>query len=233
MKVSVVIPAYNEEKYIKKCLTSLQKQKEKADEIIVVDNNCSDKTISIAKQFSVSIVKEARQGIIFARNSGFNAARYDIIARCDADTILPTDWITRIKKNFDKSKIDALTGPIILYDTILKTNKIAIRYFYFMKLIQKGMETLVGPNMALSKKMWDKVKDKVCLDDTKVHEDIDLAIHILEEDGIIKRDNHLTVKASGRRMKNNPISFFTEYPLRLVKTFQNHQLPILLGKHLF
>ena len=51
MKVSVVIPVYNEEKYIKNCLESLMKQEEKPDEIIVVDNNCTDETINIVKKY--------------------------------------------------------------------------------------------------------------------------------------------------------------------------------------
>src|SRR3989338_2863070 len=45
MKVSVIIPAYNEETRINNCLQSLISQIEKADEIIVIDNNCSDKTV--------------------------------------------------------------------------------------------------------------------------------------------------------------------------------------------
>ena len=52
MKVSVVIPVYNEEKYIKNCLESLMKQEEKPDEIIVVDNNCTDETINIVKKYN-------------------------------------------------------------------------------------------------------------------------------------------------------------------------------------
>lgn len=49
LRVSVVIPVYNEEKYIEKCLAALFSQKVKADEIIVVDNNCTDRTIDIVK----------------------------------------------------------------------------------------------------------------------------------------------------------------------------------------
>ncbi|PIZ98690.1 MAG: glycosyltransferase family 2 protein, partial [Candidatus Levybacteria bacterium CG_4_10_14_0_2_um_filter_35_8] len=82
MTVSVVVLAHNEEKYIKKCLDGLINQEEKPDEIIIVDNNCTDKTIDICKEYSVRIVQEKTQGIIAARNTGFNAAKYDIISRC-------------------------------------------------------------------------------------------------------------------------------------------------------
>jgi len=55
MKVSVVVPAYNEEAYIGNCLESLTNQKVKPDEIIVVNNNSTDATVKIAKRFPVRI----------------------------------------------------------------------------------------------------------------------------------------------------------------------------------
>ena len=59
MKVSLIIPAYNEEKYIIGCLDSITKQKIMPDEVIVVNNNCSDSTLSIVKRYSfVKIVNE-------------------------------------------------------------------------------------------------------------------------------------------------------------------------------
>lgn len=57
MRVSLVIPIYNEEKYIKKCLDSVKCQVEKPDEIIVVDNNSTDNTVNIAKKYNVRLLK--------------------------------------------------------------------------------------------------------------------------------------------------------------------------------
>ncbi len=222
MTISLVIPAYNEEKYIGNCLASLESQIEKPDEIIVVDNNCSDKTIEIVKRFKVKIVKEKRRGMIYARNCGFNNAQGDIIARCDADTILPPDWIKKIKENFERLKIDALTGPVVLYDLPLKTSLYANIYFDLMKALHGGNDILSGPNIAITKNIWDKVKNEVCLDDSKVHEDVDLAIHILQIGGKIRRDRSLIIQTSGRRIKHRPLSFFGEYPLRLVRTLYHH-----------
>ena len=63
MKVSVVIPSYNEEKYIGRCLEGIALQIEKPDEVIVVDNNCTDKTVEIAEKFGATIIKEKKQGM--------------------------------------------------------------------------------------------------------------------------------------------------------------------------
>lgn len=221
MRVSVVIPVFNEEKYIKDCLVSLQNQVEKATEILVVDNNSRDKTIEIARRFPVKILKEETQGIIHARDKGFDSAQYEIIARCDADSRLPKNWIKKIKKNFSSFKIDALTGPAVFFDLPLKTTLYTKTYFDLFKIFL-GKETLFGSNMAITKSIWDKVRTLVCKDDSKVHEDIDLGLHIVSVGGKIRRDNTLVIKAAGRRIKHNPSSFFVEYPLRLMKTIKYH-----------
>lgn len=220
MKVSLVIPSYNEEYYIGQCLTSAFKQSDLPDEVIVVNNNSTDKTVEIAKKFPVKIVNEPVQGMIPARNRGFDEARGEIIARCDADALLPTDWVAKIKENFKKGGIDALSGPIIFYDLFEKiaTPLPSIVHLEFLKLISKGKRYLIGPNMALTEKIWQEVKNKVNLDDSEVHEDLDLSININKIGGKIGYDPDLIVSISGRRIKKNPESFFIEYPIRLIKT---------------
>ncbi len=227
MKVSLVIPVYNEEKYIKECLISVVAQRKQPDEIIIVDNNSTDRTLKIASQFPVKIVKEKTQGMIQARNRGFNEAFGDIIARCDADVILPPDWVERIKDNFETRKIDALTGPCNYYDLKLKTVFLSSLYMDIVKPILNGNEVLLGPNMILTKNIWNKVKHSVCLNNKKVHEDIDLAIHIIDVGGRIERDEKLIIEMSGRRIKQNPVSFFGEYPLRVMKTLYYHKKSLI------
>ncbi|MCX7955942.1 MAG: glycosyltransferase family 2 protein, partial [Patescibacteria group bacterium] len=82
MTISIIIPAYNEEKYIENALKSLVNQTEKPDEVIVVDNNCTDKTIKIAKKYQkklpLKIIHETKQGIAYSRNTGFNKAKGEI-----------------------------------------------------------------------------------------------------------------------------------------------------------
>ncbi len=221
MKVSVIIPAHNEELNIGRCLDALLKQEEAPDEILVVDNNSTDKTTSITRSKGMRVIKESKQGIAYARNAGYNHASGDIIARCDADTIVPTDWIKKIKKNFKQRKIDALAGPVHFYDSPIDLSFFKWLYFLFLRLLQGG-ETLIGANSTLTKKMWKKIKNDVCVDGA-VHEDIDLAIHITQSGGKTHRDNSLIVNASGRRMFKNPFSFFIMYPIMLIRTLWRHK----------
>lgn len=233
MKVSVVIPAYNEEKNIGACLEHFFVQEEKADEIIVVDNNSTDKTAEIAKSYNAKVVVEKTQGMIPARNTGFNNAKYEIIIRTDADTYVPKDWIKIIKENFTKNKnLVGLSGTAHFYNFPIHNklqhsqwqNKII---FAFIKS-QIKHDTLYGPNMALRKSAWEKIKNEICLDDNLVHEDTDLAIH-LGRHGNMKIDPRLVVNTSFRRWKK-PYTYF-EYSLRLLKTFRKHSLPKKIYTH--
>lgn len=227
MKVSVIIPAYNEEKYIKKALLSVVDQKISADEIIVVDNNSSDKTKEIALKMGARVINEKIQGMIPTRNRGFNEAKFDIIARIDSDVIVPPNWIKRIKHNFETKKIDALSGPVILTDPRLKmipeSPLPGHLYMESLRLLTNGNRYLQGPNMSLTKNIWLKVRDLVNMDETKVHEDLDLSLKILKIGGIIDYDKKLIVKESARRMIEKPESFFVEYPVRIIKTFLANQ----------
>ena len=222
MKVSVVIPAYNEEVFIGRCLGAMVGQSVEADEIIVVDNNSKDKTVEIAKRFDhVKVVKEKVQGMIPARNRGFDEAKYNIMARCDADVIVPNDWIERIKKNFGKKDIDALSGPVAYTDSPLINSSPIPSHVYLesLRLLSKGNRYLVGPNMIITKSIWKRVREFVNPDDTIVHEDLDLSLKIINDGGKIGYDAKLIVSSSARRIVGKPKSFFIEYPTRMFKTF--------------
>lgn len=235
MKVSVVVPAYNEELYIKRCLDGLVNQIEAPDEIIVVNNNSTDGTVDIIKQYPVKLVNESEQGMIQARNRGFNEAQYDIIARTDADTIVPPDWIKKIKQNFTDPKLVALSGLGVAYDMPNDLSKQAVSqtlksYIRIMKTAL-GHDCLIGPNMAIRASAWEKVKNSVCLNNHEVHEDIDLSIH-LAPFGKIKNDSTLVVSSSIRRFKK--VDSYFEYPYRVLKSIRKHKKFVmeLIGKDL-
>jgi len=224
MKVSVVIPAYNEEKRIANCLNFVVNQEEKADEIILVDNNCTDKTVEIAKKYGVRVITETTQGMIPARNKGFNSAQYDIIARTDADTHVPKNWIKIIKDNFEKDNaLVGLSGTASFYDfpisDKLQQSQWQNKVIFALIKSQIKHATLYGPNMAIKKSAWEKIKNEVCLDDKSVHEDTDLAIH-LGKYGEIKIDPRLVVDTSFRRFKK--LYTYFDYPRKLVITCRRH-----------
>lgn len=225
MEVSVVIPVYNEEKYIQNCLDSLLKQEEKPNEIIVVDNNCTDNTIELVKKYKdIKIIREAKQGMIPARNAGFNKAENEIIAKCDADTILPLNWIKNIKNNFSKDfSFVGISMPIRISDVPIVGRSTILFYIYMLvPRLMIGVYPFVGPSYAIKKTVWDEVKNRICLDEKAVHEDIDLCLHIRKY-GKIYHDGNIIVASSARRIINNPLSFFGEYNIRFFKMLYSHR----------
>ncbi len=110
--ISVVIPAYNEEKYLPGCLDTLNKQTypRESFEIIVVDNNSKDKTAQIAKDKGAKVYQETEQGYIFALNRGLQEAKGEIIAVTDCDTEVTPAWLTEIAKGFADPKVVGATG---------------------------------------------------------------------------------------------------------------------------
>lgn len=103
-KISVVIPAYNGERTLSRCLDSVLNQTYKDYEIIVVDNNSTDRTKDIIKEFQ--IIKGEKVKYVFegyrsrgaARNSGVKAAKYEIIAMTDMDCVVPDNWLFELTK---------------------------------------------------------------------------------------------------------------------------------------
>lgn len=220
MKVSVIVPAYNEEKYIEKCLESIVSQTEKPDEIIVVDNNCNDKTVEIAEKFGARIVKEENQGMIYARNAGFDAAKYEILARTDSDAILPKDWISKIKENFKDPDLGGLSSPAYYFNKPLISgilNAVIIASFDAIGF-KLGHSTMFGPNTVLRKSLWEKIRKDVCLSEREVHEDVDLAIHLAPHTKI-KFDKSFIV----RTRRNRWLEMLTVDKVKLVKMLASHK----------
>lgn len=223
MRVSVVIPVFNEEALIAHCLTALLNQTAKPFEIIVVDNNSTDLTATIAKSYGARVIQEKQQGMIYARNAGFSAAAGEIIARIDADTTVPKDWIEKINRHFIQDpNLIALSGPTFFEDAKFNHLLIVEPALIASWKIIFGHDLLYGPNYAVSKKAWEKVKNTICLNDKMVHEDFDMAIHLGRlKMGRIFFDKNFIVEVSERRWRETK-SYF-EYPLRYLKTIARHK----------
>jgi glycosyltransferase involved in cell wall biosynthesis len=117
MKVSVVVPAHNEEKYIADTLKALLAQDYPNFEVIVVNNASKDKTADVVRQFpGVILVDEQRKGLLFAREAGRQKASGDIIVNTDADCTPDFSWLRNGIAHFTKPEIVAVTGPVAFPD---------------------------------------------------------------------------------------------------------------------
>ncbi|MDP1688614.1 MAG: glycosyltransferase family 2 protein [bacterium] len=215
MKLSFVIPAYNEEKYIRKCLESVVKQTSKWSdiEIIVVNNASSDKTKEIALSFTgVKVVDEPKKGLVRARQAGYKASTGELIANIDADAEVPDDWIKKIYDKFSADKnIVALSGPYIFYDLPPLIN-FSTKIFYGLGYVihraihfifRKG-GMIQGGNFVLRRDALDKAGG-FNVDEIEFYgEDTDIALR-MQKVGKILFSFDFKMYTSGRRLSKEGV----------------------------
>ena len=105
-KVSIYIPAYNAENTIRESIESIFKQTLKFDEIIVIDDNSTDATNKIVKEYkNINLIKnETNKGLGYNRNLGIKNSSNNIIASIDADVVLNDMWLEVMIEYFDKNQ---------------------------------------------------------------------------------------------------------------------------------
>ncbi len=228
LTVSIIIPVYNEESYIGACLDAIASQTVQPLEVIVIDNNSTDRGAKIARQYPfVKLLSEPRQGQVFAQAAGFNYAKGTILGRIDADSVLPTGWVEQLIHGFQAfPKAVALTGPGQPYDVPMKKSGEAIFNFYhqFLSKLFAGHEMLWGSNCAFRATMWKKIRQEVHYRND-IWEDFDMTFH-LRPFGEIKLLPTLVVSCSFRA-GHKSIPHQIRYQFRCIRTYALHKsLPL-------
>lgn len=200
-RYSVVIPAFNEEDYLGQALESLLAQDYKGNfEIVVVDNNSSDSTQTLAKSYGVRVVTEKHPGVCWARQKGTKAAKGEIVISTDADTTFSPDWLSNIDRAFDKQNVVAVAGPCkfvdppywgalypyLLFGLISSTSKIFGRPLY-----------ITATNIAFRKSAWTGYNTKV----TQGGDELDLLRKLKKQGKIVFNNSNPTFTSSRRLQK--------------------------------
>ena len=207
-KISLIIPAHNEGKYIGSCLEhAIKNSGGKFFEIIVVDNVSTDKTKEIAEGFpGVQVVYEKNKGLTYARQRGFLEAKGDILAYIDADTRMPKGYCEKIEKEFSKNpNLASFSGPHEYYD-VKKSHKIVTKIFWktiaYPAYLIVGYMT-IGVNFAIRKNVLEKMGGF----DTSISfygEDTDIARRA-HKHGKVKFSTKFGMPTSGRRISNHGV----------------------------
>lgn len=216
MKLSIVVPAYNEEALIGGCLNSILAEmngKNYDMEIIAVNNASTDKTREIIASFPlVKLVDEPRKGLVKARQAGFLASTGELVANIDADTRMTPGWFDRVFAEFSKNKkLVALSGPFIYYD-LSKNARLAVRTFYyagfFIYLINRyilGVGSLLQGGNFVVKRAAIEAIGGFNLEFDFWGEDTDLARRLVKVGGV-KFTFDLPIYASGRRLEREGLA---------------------------
>ncbi len=225
MKLSLIIPAYNEELYLATCLQYAIKEltahaKPGEFEIIVVNNASTDQTPAIAAGFAnVQVVYEPIKGLTRARQKGLESASGDILAFIDADTRMPPGWLGKVLDAYEKNgDLVCISGPYRYFD--LPGIKSLLVKFYWLLLAKPTYwftrYMAVGGNFAASKQALLRIGGF----DTSIAfygEDTNIARRLAVE-GRVQFDLGMVMETSARRLKEEG---FTTTAVRYVLNFMS------------
>jgi glycosyltransferase involved in cell wall biosynthesis len=206
--VSVVIPVKDDAMRLEECLEALWLQTVRPDEIVVVDNGSTDLTPEVARWWKTRYLYEERPGIPAAAATGYDAATGDIIARLDADSVPPQDWIERVRDTLrPESGLSAVTGPgsfDSLPAPLMRIADLAYMQAYFAILGRLlGRPPLFGSNFGMLRTAWTTASPH--RDDPRVHDDLDLSF-CLDPAARVALDPSLRVHVSARPFAD-PVAF--------------------------
>ncbi len=194
-KITIIVPAYNEEELIAGCLDSLLHQTLAKEyyEIIVVDNNSTDSTARIALAKGARVEKELRKGYVHAIRRGIEASHTELLAFTDADCRVPANWLEKIVTYFESSiKVVGVGGKLAFYDI----NPIVDKTFRSILYMNKA---LPGNNMAIRREALTRIGGV----DPRINLSLDYWLTLkLRKVGRLTVDRRMVVNTSGRRFKS-------------------------------
>lgn len=197
--ITFVIPAYNEEALIAGCIQSIVRETVGVvHEIIVVDNCSTDRTADVAQSNGVTVISETSKGITRARQAGFKAAKYNIIAFIDADSELPELWLHYALKAIEPFGVVAASGPVSYYELALHKRAMSFMFYVVAKAAHLVWPMLQGGNFILKKEyLFLAGGFNTAID--FYGEDTDTAMR-LSKVGLVVFDLDMWIYTSARRM---------------------------------
>lgn len=155
VKISIIIPTYNEEEYLPRLLESIQKQTFQDYEIIVADNKSRDQTRKIAKSFGARVVDGGMPSR--GRNNGAKAARGDFLYFFDADIKLPKDFLKKSYNEIQDRFLDVASCEFRPLSNMLLDRVIHSFANFYVKMNQVTDPHAPGFCIFISRRLFERI----------------------------------------------------------------------------
>lgn len=181
--MTVVIPVRDDAALLRRCLEALRRQTLRPQRVVVVDDGSQDDSAAVAAAHGASVLARPPRGIAAASAAGYDAADGALIARLDADSVPPDDWLERMVRALVREpSVAAVTGGArFLGEPGSRGRRIASAYLGLYRAVlfpTLGHAPLFGSNMVFRREAWARVGPEVHRDDELVHDDLDLSFHL-------------------------------------------------------
>lgn len=167
--ISIIIPCYNAEKTIKRCLESVISQTYKNIEIVIINDGSIDKTDSIIKKYindnRIKYYNRSNHGIGKTRNFGIKEATGEYITFLDSDDYLPNDAIDNLYKLAQKNKLDLVVSDYYVDNKNIKSEKIKS---FPITNVKNNPNLIFDINLA----PWNKLYKKELIENIKFEENL-------------------------------------------------------------
>jgi glycosyltransferase involved in cell wall biosynthesis len=154
VRVSVVIPALNEERHLGQLLSDIQRQSRSPDEVIIVDAGSSDATVRIAEQSPLAVVLHGEPPVARGRNLGGYSAKGDVIFFLDADTRVPETFLEDFVCEVERRGLDIACPRYLPHDSTLAIRAIHAFWDSLLKVFEGTLPSGAGHCIALRNKVF-------------------------------------------------------------------------------
>lgn len=186
--ISVIVPVYNVEKYLSRCLESIINQTYKNIEVVCIDDGSPDKSINILKEYEkkdkrIKIIRQENKGLSGARNTGIENSKGEYVFFIDSDDYLPKNAIKSLHKEIKKNRSDICIGS---YYKTYKNKEIKFSlsnklYTSFKEYLDYSMK-----NREFNANVWNKLykiniikENKIFFKEKVLYEDLLFTIQYL------------------------------------------------------
>lgn len=201
-EISIIIPVYNVEKYVKKCIDSVLEQSFKDFEVILVNDGSTDSSAIICNKYRdkddrISVINKKNGGLSSARNIGIEKSRGKYITFIDSDDFISKDYIKRLYYNIINNKADISICNNKRFQVEKDTNEYKVNNKTLVFNAEKCLENLYGEGWSNYVTAWGKLYRKelfnnIRFPEGKINEDLYIMYKVyLSANKIVYNDSEL------------------------------------------